>query len=276
MSVRFISETGLNANGVPWLLNDTICAFAAAGATDVKIQVRDVFRVYTPEFLASPRKSPWGAQQLDQKLAMEFSDTALVEAAGLCRELGVDFSASCWDTSSLERFIRLVRPAWLKIASPCLTDRELLTAHRETGIPLVVSTGMSTEAEIDEAMRLLDGASVTLLGCTSVYPAGSDDLNIRQIVTLRQRYGVPVGFSYHGLRPEPVYAAVALGAEVIEVHTTLSRALTGSDQKASWLPDEFAALVEGVREVEASLGDGRKVVLPRELPIRQKLRKAAA
>jgi len=277
MTARIIAEVGLNSNGVPWLLLDTIRTFADEGATDIKIQVRDPASVYSPDFLASPRKSPWGTTQAEQKRAMEFADAALIEASGLCRELHVDFSASCWDLNSLERFVRTVRPAWLKVASPFLTwPREvrdpLLRAHAATGLPLFVSTGMCGLGEIEEALSLMkDAPSIALMLCTSAYPASDDDVHLRTLETLRREFALPVGLSYHGRSPHVVTAAVGLGASCVEVHVTLSRRLYGSDQAASWEPDEFGALVRGVRDVERALGSAEKRIRESERAVRAKL-----
>lgn len=280
MRTRIIGEIGLNANGVPWLLLDTIRAFAHAGATDVKVQVRDIRTVYAQDFLDSPRESPWGRTQYDQKRAMEFDDAALVEAAGLCRRLKVDLSASCWDTRSLERFVQVVRPPWLKVASPFLTwdpaiRDPLLQAYADTKLPLIVSTGMSGFAEVDHALTILPIERVTLLQCTSTYPACDDDINLRAMETLRKRYGAPVGLSYHGRSPHVVAAAIGAGAVAVEVHVTLSCNLMGSDQSASWQPEEFAEMVHAVQAAERAMGSADKVCLEGEARVRDKLMRRA-
>ena len=183
------------------------------------------------------------------------------------------WSASCWDLDSVN-FIGSYGPPWLKIPSALLTNKKLLDAYAKTGIPLYLSTGMSTAQEVDDAMgRLLfHGCDVTPLACTSTYPCPPSELNLLYIRTLIGLYG-KAGFSSHCVSPWPVLGAVALGACVVEAHLTLDRTMFGSDQASSLEPKAFAKMVEEVRTLEEALGNGEKVVYASEEPIKRKLRR---
>jgi N-acetylneuraminate synthase len=190
-----------------------------------------------------------------------------------CRELGIDWFASCWDYGAM-RFIQAFNPPCYKISSACLTDDSLLAWIRiANDTPILLSTGMSTLAQIDHAVDILGKHDLILLHCVSTYPAWDTELNLRVIRTLRRRYGVPVGYSGHELGIASTVAAVALGACVVERHITLDKTMWGTDQRASLEPGEFAELVRDIRFVEAALGDGVKRVQPREIPIMEKLRR---
>jgi N-acetylneuraminate synthase len=142
--------------------------------------------------------------------------------------------------------------------------------------PIVLSTGMSSVQEIDRAVDILGTNNLVLLHTTSTYPAKVEELNLRVIPWLQERYQVPVGYSGHETGLATTYAAVVLGASVIERHITLDRAMWGSDQAASIEPHGFSRLIKDSRAITASLGDGRKVVHESEIPVREKLRRIAA
>jgi N-acetylneuraminate synthase len=157
-----------------------------------------------------------------------------------------------------------------------LTDDKLLRHTRGKGRPIILSTGMSTIEEIDHAVDVLGKKDLILLHACSVYPAHYPELNIRAIATLRERYGVPVGYSGHETGLPSTIAAVALGACCIERHVTLDRAMWGSDQAASLEPNGLGRIVSYIRIVEQSMGDGVKRVVEREHPVIQKLRRVPA
>jgi len=189
-----------------------------------------------------------------------------------CQVNRISWLASCWDEASIE-FIEQFEPPCYKIASASLTDDNLLEEHRKTGRPLILSTGMSTLAQIDHAVEVLGTDDLVVLHCTSTYPARPEDLNLRGIQAFRERYSVPIGYSGHEVGLATSVAAVALGACLVERHITLDRAMWGSDQAASVEPHGFARLVRDIRAVEAALGDGVKRVLDSERPIIEKLRR---
>jgi N-acetylneuraminate synthase len=163
-----------------------------------------------------------------------------------------------------------------KIASASLTDDRLLAYTRAAGRPLILSTGMSTVDEIDHAVGIVGKRDLVLLHACSAYPAFYEELNLRAIQTLWDRYQVPVGYSGHETGIPSSVAAVVLGACVIERHITLDRAMWGSDHAASLEPNGITRLVRDVRLVEQAMGDGIKRVYEREYPIIRKLRRVGA
>ncbi len=181
--------------------------------------------------------------------------------------------ASCWDLASVD-FIEQFDPSCYKIASACLTNECLLRHHASKRRPILLSTGMSTQAEIDRAVEVLGADNLVLLHCTSSYPCKIEELNLRFIPNLMKRYDVPVGYSGHEVGLYTTVAAVVLGACLVERHVTLDRAMWGSDQAASVEPQGLARLVKDTRAVEIAMGDGVKHVYESEIPVRRKLRKA--
>ena len=171
----------------------------------------------------------------------------------------------------MERF----NPPCYKVASASLTDDSLLRHHRRSGRPIVLSTGMSSLEQIDHAVEILGTNDLIILHCTSTYPSSVEELNLRAIQTLHERYDVPIGYSGHEVGLATSVAAAALGACMIERHITLDRAMWGSDQAASVEPTGFARLVRDVRSIETAVGDGVKKVYASEEPIIAKLRRVA-
>jgi N-acetylneuraminate synthase len=270
--VFIVAEIGINHNGSAELALKLIEAAAGAGCHAVKFQKRTVDLVYSADELVQPRDSPFGATAGDLKRGLELSamDYAAIDAA--CKRAGLMWFASCWDKPSVD-FIRRFDPPCYKIASPCLTDHELLQHHRETDRPIFLSTGMSTIEEIDAAVEVLGRDRLILMHCTSAYPSQPGELNLRAIPALAARYRVPVGYSGHEVGLAATIGAVALGAVAIERHLTLDRAMWGSDQAASVEPHGFARLVKDVSAIEAALGDGVKRVYDSELMALRKLRR---
>ena len=172
-----------------------------------------------------------------------------------------------------EDFIEQFDPPCYKIASASLTDDDLLRHHRRYGRPIILSTGMSTLEEIDHAVEVLGREDLLLLHCTSTYPARVEELNLRTMRTLGDRYGVAVGYSGHEVGLATTVAAATLGAVMVERHITLDRAMWGSDQAASVEPQGFHRMVRDIRTVEKALGDGVKRVYESEVPVRAKLRR---
>ena len=170
-------------------------------------------------------------------------------------------------------FIEQFNPPCYKIASPCLTDDNLLCHHRRYGRPIILSTGMSTLEQIDHAVEVLDTEDLILMHCTSTYPSKPEELNLKAIQTLRERYDVPVGYSGHEVGLQTSVAASVMGACTIERHITLDRAMWGSDQAASVEPHGFARLVRDIHVIETAMGDGVKRVYESEIPIMNKLRR---
>jgi len=267
-----IAEIGINHNGDVDVARKLIAAGAVAGCEAVKFQKRTVEVVYTAEELARSRDNPFGPTNGDLKRGLEFGLDEYQLIDDYCRLHDVLWLASCWDEASVN-FIAQFDPPAYKIASASLTDDGLLQHHREQGKPILLSTGMSSLAQIDHAVDVLGKDDLVLLHTTSTYPSAIEELNLRMIQTLSARYNVTVGYSGHEVGLAPSLAAVALGASVIERHITLDRAMWGSDQAASVEPQGMARLVRDVRTVEMALSDGVKRVYESELAVQKKLRR---
>jgi N-acetylneuraminate synthase len=267
-----IAEIGINHNGDLEIAQKLIDAAVASGADAVKFQKRTVDVVYSPEELARPRESPFGTTNGDLKRGLEFGQREYEAIDRHCREAGIAWFASCWDEASVD-FIERFEPVCYKIASACVTDDALLRHHRRYKRPLIASTGMCDAAKIEHAVQVLGTDDLILLHTTSTYPTDPKELNLRAIVTLADRYPVPVGYSGHEVGLQTSAAAVALGACVIERHITLDRSMWGSDQAASVEPQGFARLVRDIRAIEAALGDGQLRIYDSEVPIMKKLRR---
>lgn len=275
MSVYVICEIGINHGGSLETALKMIDAAKEAGADAVKFQKRTIEAVYTPEELAQPRQSPFGSTNADLKYGLELSSESFARIHLHCYDMGIDWSASCWDQASVE-CIAAYSPPWLKIPSALITNKKLLDAYAKTGIPLYLSTGMSTWEEIDQAVEWIayPPKDLTLLHCHSSYPSPLDELNLACIKSFQERYpGVRVGYSSHTVSPWPCLMAAVYGAEVVEAHLTLDRASWGSDQAASLEPMAFKKLVTEIRTWEQCKGDGIKRVYDSELPAKKKLRK---
>ncbi len=211
----------------------------------------------------------------DLKRGLEFEHEEYQEIDRYCREVKIDWFASCWDEASVDLIAQFNVPCF-KIASASLTDDNLLRHTRATGKPIILSTGMSTIEEVDHAVEVLGKQDLILLHACSTYPAYYEELNLRVIDLLRERYGVPVGYSGHETGLPSSVAAAVLGACVIERHITLDRSMWGSDHAASLEPNGITRLVRDIRLIEKSMGDGVKRVLEREQPIIKKLRRVGA
>ena len=273
MSLFIIAEAGINHNGDLGIAKQLIDMAADAGADAVKFQKRTIDRVYTKEFLDSPRESPWGKTQRAQKEGLEFGESQYREIDRYCKERRIKWFASAWDVDS-QRFLRKFELEYNKIASPMIVSPELLGEVASEGRHTFISTGMSSERDIDRAVDIFTKKKCPfeLMHCVSTYPMEDEDANLRRIVTLRERYKCNVGYSGHEVGLAVSYAAVALGATSLERHVTLSRAMYGSDQSASVEPAGLRQLVGAVRKIEHALGDGSIQMNPKEIPIAKKLR----
>lgn len=271
MAVYVVAEIGINHNGSMASAEELIRTAKRCGADAVKFQKRTVELCYTPEELAKPRESPFGTTNGELKRGLEFSFEQYQQIDRICQEVGVAWSASPWDVPSVH-FLAQMRVPWLKVPSALLTNEELVSACGRTGIPIWLSTGMSTEGEIRMAC---DGAKpAVLLHCHSAYPSPIEELNLSYLKFLPDVYpSATLGYSSHTTSPWPCLMAVCLGAKVVEAHLTLDRTLFGSDQAASLEPHAFEKLVTEIRTFERAYGDGVKRVWPSELPAKEKLRR---
>jgi N-acetylneuraminate synthase len=266
------AEIGINHNGDIEIAKQLIDAAVRSGCNAVKFQKRTIDVVYSAEELARYRESPFGTTNGDLKRGLEFGYDEYQEIDNYCREKGILWFASCWDEASVD-FIEQFAPPCYKIASASLTDDNLLLHHRKCGRPIILSTGMSTLEQIDHAVEVLGKDDLIILHCTSTYPSKLDELNLRAITTLSERYGVPIGYSGHEVGLAPSIASVVLGACMVERHITLDRAMWGSDQAASVEVQGFSRMIKDIHAIETALGDGQKAVYESEIPIMKKLRR---
>lgn len=268
-----IAEIGINHNGDLSIAKQLIDVAADSGANAVKFQKRTIDLVYTKEFLDSVRESPWGKTQRAQKEGLEFGLKQFKEIDAYCKDRGIEWFASAWDLES-QRFLRQFDLKHNKIASALIVYEDLLKEVAAEGKHTFISTGMSTERDIDRAVKIFTqaGCSFELMHCVSTYPMNDEDANLNRIHALRQRYNCPVGYSGHEVGLTVSFAATALGISSLERHITLDRAMYGSDQAASIEPDGFRKLVRGVRLLEKAMGNGKIDIQEKEVPIAVKLR----
>ena len=268
-----IGEIGINHNGDMKLAKRLIDMASQCGCNAVKFQKRTIDIVYKADYLASPRQSPWGTTQREQKEGLEFDKKQYDEIDQYCKKLGIDWSASAWDIES-QKFLQDYNLPFNKVASAMLTCHPLLEEIAIEGKPTYISTGMSSFDQIDEAVKIFQNKKCpfTLMHCVSTYPCPDEDSNIRMITILRDKYKCPVGYSGHEIGILPSVLAVSLGAEVIERHITLDRSMYGSDQSASLEKRGLELLVRDIRSVEGVLGDGQKRKLPSEEKTERSLR----
>jgi N-acetylneuraminate synthase len=269
-----IGEIGINHNGNLDTAKNLIKMAKVAGCDLVKFQKRDIHTVYTRDFLRSPRVSRWGDTQFDQKFGLEFNREDYDEIDRYCKEVGMDWFASCWDIPSLS-FIDSYDLKYNKVASAMLTNIPFLEEVAKRGKHTFIATGMATIDDIDKAFKIFwDKCPITLLHCVSIYPCRYEDCNLKMINTLsRQYYGnCGVGYSNHSPSILPCVVAASLGATTIEIHITLDRASEGSDQASSMEENAIRSVVDQCRSIETILGDGHKVIRPEEEKCAKKLR----
>lgn len=267
-----IAEIGINHNGSMFYAKKLIDQAFESKCHAVKFQKRDIESVYSQEELERYRESPWGTTNREQKEGLEFSIDQYKELYSYTKNLGMDFIVSCWDRKSIQLIEDNLEVDYHKVASALVTDEEFLKDLVNTGKPIILSTGMSTEEQVDNSIKILSKNLEYILACTSTYPSAIDELNLRYIQTLKDKYpDLKIGFSNHYSGFEASFGAVALGAECIEFHITEDRTAYGSDQAASI--QDSKKLVNGIFNMEKMLGDGVKRVYDSELPILNKLRK---
>ncbi len=274
MSLFLIAEIGINHNGDMNIAKQLITEAHKAGFDAVKFQKRTIEKVYTKEFLDSPRESPWGTTQRAQKEGIEFNAEQYREIDRFCRELGIDWFASAWDVDS-QRFLRDFDLQYNKVASAMLGHKPLLKEIASEKKKTFISTGMTTLEEIDEVVDVFRSADCPfeLMHCNSTYPMPESDANLLCIPMLRERYKCDVGYSGHETSLIKVcVTAVSLGATSIERHITLDRAMYGSDQAASISTHVLDDFVNSVRAVGSIMGSGVKTLTPAEAAVRKKLR----
>lgn len=269
-----IAEIGINHNGDLDIAKRLIDIATLSGCDAVKFQKRNP-DVCVPEHQKNVmRDTPWGTMTyLEYKYKVEFEKAEYDEIDRYCKEKGIAWSASPWDLDSLE-FLTQYNLPFIKLPSAMLTNYELVEACAKSGKRVILSTGMSTEEEIDTAVDTIKRftSDFAILHCNSTYPAPIEELNLSTIKTLKDKYNCEVGYSGHEFRIGTTVAAIYLGATILERHITLDRTMWGTDHLSSVEPQGLIKLVKGVRELEDAYGDGIIQVTESEKIIRNKLR----
>lgn len=267
-----IAELGINHNGDIDLARKLISSAALSNCDAVKLQKRTVDVVYSPGQLESPVASPFGSTLGELQRGLELDQAEYQQIAEHCQNHSILWFASAWDLESVD-FLAQFDPPCYKVASPCLTDDLLLKHHRQYSRPILLSTGMSTLKEIDHAVEVLGTDNLLLMHCNSSYPAKPEELNLRMIQTLKDRYRVPVGYSGHERGWSTTIAAVAMGACCVERHITSDRYLWGCEQANALEMSDLCQLVRDICTVEVAQGDGLKRVYDSERPLLEALRR---
>ena len=272
--VYVIAEIGINHNGSVDIAKKIIDGAVKAGCDAVKFQKR------TPEICVPQdqweieRQTPWGRiTYIEYRRKVEFGFEEYFEIDNYCKEKGIDWFASPWDEVAVDFLEKFNLPIY-KLSSASLTDLSLLKKIRNTGRPVILSTGMSSMEEIETAVEMMGTENILLAQSTSTYPCSLDELNLKVIQTFKEIYPeVPIGYSGHETGLAPTLAAVALGAAFVERHITLDRAMWGTDQAASVELVGLNRLVKDIRDIEKALGDGIKKVYESEYGNISKLRR---
>lgn len=279
--VLIIAEAGVNHNGDEACALALVDAAAVAGADVVKFQTFRAERLVTrtaAQATYQVQSTGRAETQLTMLKRLELPDSVFGKLMARCRDRGIEFLSTPFDLESLVLLDRLGVDR-IKLGSGEITNLPLLRASGRLGKPVLLSTGMSHLAEVRAALQVLLDAGLarqllTLLHCNTEYPTPLCDVNLKAMCTLAQELDVAVGYSDHTEGFEAALAAVALGARVIEKHFTLDRKLPGPDHRASLEPDELAAMVRAIRNVETTLGDGVKRPSPSELRNRDVARRS--
>lgn len=268
-----IAEIGINHNGDMNIAKKLIDLAKSAGCDAVKFQKRTLDIVYTKDILDSPRESPWGITTREQKEGLEFNKEEYDEIDSYCTTLVIDWFASAWDIPSHD-FLKQYKLKYNKIASAMLLHWDLLEHVAKEKKTTFISTGMATLEDIDKAGRIFkeNDCPFILMHSVSTYPCKDNECNVSIVKSLKERYDCPVGYSGHEVGILPSVLAVTQGAEYIERHITLDRAMYGSDQSASLEKRGLELLVRDAREVKAILGNGQKTFSDDEKAVAQKLR----
>ena len=273
MSIFVVAEIGINHNGDMSICKELIDVAVDADCDAVKFQKRNIDNVYTQDFLDSPRESPWGTTQREQKAGLEFNTKEYEEINQYCKEKGIEWFASAWDLDS-QKFLQQFDCKYNKVASAMIVYEELLQMIANEGKHTFISTGMTTYDDIQKAVDIFtkENCPFELMHTVSTYPMKDEQANLKMINTLRNKFQCNVGYSGHEVGLAVSYAAAALGITSLERHITIDRSMYGSDQSASVEPAGFKQLVGAIRKIEMAMGDGEKKLIEEEIPIAKNLR----
>lgn len=273
MDTYIIGEIGINHNGNLGIAKDLIKVAKECGCNAVKLQKRTVDLVYSKEELATKRESIFGNTNGDLKFGLEFNKEEYIDIKNYCESIDIDLIVSPWDEKSVD-FLEDIGISKYKIASATITNFKILNKIKDTNKKVIISTGMSTEEEIDSAVKFFNPKNIEgILVCTSTYPNKYKEINLNRINTLYKKYKLPIGYSGHEIGFIPSIAAVSIGAKIIERHITLSRSMWGSDQHSSLEPSELKEMINSIKIIEKSMGNGILGIYDSEIPIKEKLRK---
>lgn len=269
-----IAEIGINHNGDIKIAKQLIKLANDNGFDAVKFQKRTIDIVYDKKTLDTPRESPWGKTTREQKIGLEFDKKEYDEIDRYCKELNIDWFASAWDIKSLE-FLDNYNLQYHKIASAMIVDLKLLNEVAKRNKHTFISTGMSSQKDIDKAIEIFknNNCSYELMHCVSTYPMKPEDANLVTIKHLKDNYGCDVGYSGHENGIVVSLAALQFGITSLERHITLDRTMYGSDQAASLEPKGIQSLNESIIKYISAIGTpsiGK--ILDEEIPIANKLR----
>jgi N-acetylneuraminate synthase len=273
MHIFLIAEIGINHNGDVNIAKQLINVAKSSGWDAVKFQKRDIDLVYSRDMLDSPRESPWGTTQREQKLGLEFGGKQYDEVDRYCKELGIIWFASAWDPNSLQ-FLDRYNLKYNKVPSAMVIDRNFLKEVAKRKRHTFISTAMCTMEQLGTAVDIFRQADCPfeLMHCVATYPMKVEHANLNCINTLRKTFNCPVGYSGHETGLAVSIGAAMLGISSLERHITLDRAMYGSDQPASVEPLGVMQLGRYIRTLEVAGGDGVKRILPEEEIIAAKLR----
>lgn len=271
--ILIIAEIGINHNGDIEIAKKLIDMAKNAGCDYVKFQKRTIDIVYSEDILNSYRESPWGNTQRAQKEALEFTKEQYDEIDLYCKEQKIGWFASAWDLPS-QFFLRDYNFKYNKIASPMITHIDLLKMVAEEKKLTFISTGMSTYADIDRAVDIFkkNDCQFILNHCVSEYPIAEDEVNLKGMINLREKYKCHMGYSGHEVTMIPCVLAAMMGAVVIERHITLDRAMYGSDQAASLEKRGLEMMCGYIKSIPSIIGNGSKIITPAEKANSEKLR----
>ena len=272
-----LAEGGVNHNGDPALAADLVRIAADCHADAVKFQKRTIDQLLTRAALERPyvNANSMGATYGEHRNRLELSEVVWAQLRDQAVGLGLEFLGSAWDRGSADMLAELGTPA-IKTPSAVLTDLDLLEYIARGGLPMIVSTGMSSLEEVDQAVERIvrHTDQLILLQCTSSYPSEFADVNLRVMDMYRQRYNMLVGYSGHERGISVAEAAATLGACVIEKHFTRDRTLPGPDHAASLEPIGLGKLVRDIRQIELAMGSPDKRIADSEIPVRMRLAKS--
>lgn len=305
--VYVIAEIGINHNGSIETAKKMIDMAVECGCDAVKFQKRTIKSVYSSEELIKPREIPTDVlrsainrkalprerEELlkefvkkncipskipttngDQKYALEFGENDYKEIDKYCKERKITWFASPWDLDSVDFLEKFDVPCY-KIASASLTDKGLLKKIKETGKPIILSTGMSTMEQVEKAVDFLGEENLVLLHCTSTYPTPENEQDLNVIKTLKKYFNCPIGYSGHEPGIQATLTAIALGARVVERHITINRSIYGSDQRVSLERDGLYRICREAKKIPLYIGKSNKILQDSEIPVMANLRKVS-